>query len=91
LPLLFDTATGARDDHADHHEVRDHVRRARDGKDSLSHGKILFFRNPVRNFPRTWNDPISIKKLFLKSKTRHYERMAQDFAGRLVAAVVENY
>jgi len=36
------------------------------------------------------NDPISIKNFF-EEQDPALERMAQDFAARLVAAVTENY
>jgi len=88
VPLLFDTATGARDDHADHAEVRNHVRRTGDGKSSLSHGQFCF-PQPIRNFDGC--EQSQQHQEFFEEQDPALDRMAQDFAARLVVAVVENY
>src|SRR6266481_3729511 len=88
VPLLFDTATGR----ATTMLITMRCEITFEGRET---GKILYhtdnfiFRNQYE-ISTNVNDPISIKNFF-EEQDPALERMAQDFAARLVAAVTENY
>jgi len=89
VPLLFDTATGRATTMLVTLKCEISFERARDGKDSLSHGQF-YFPQPVRNFHGV-NNANSIKNFF-EEQDPALDRMAQqDFGGAAGAAVVENY
>ncbi len=89
VPLLFDTATGARDDDARDREVRSDVygdaRRRR-----FSITRTILCSAIEYEISADTTDPAALKSFF-EERDPALDRLAQDFAARLVAAVMENY
>ena len=88
VPLLFDTATGRATTMLITMRCEITFEERETGK-ILNHTDNFIFRNQYE-ISTNVNDPISIKNFF-EEQDPALERMAQDFAARLVAAVVENY
>jgi outer membrane lipopolysaccharide assembly protein LptE/RlpB len=88
VPLLFDTATGRATTMLITLKCEVTFEERETGK-VLYHTDNFIFRNQYE-ISTDVNDPDSIKNFF-EEQDPALERMAQDFATRLVAAVIENY
>lgn len=88
VPLLFDTATGRATTMLVTMKCEITFEERETGK-ILYHTDNFIFRNQYE-ISTDVNDPNSIKNFF-EEQDPALDRMAQDFATRLVAAVVENY
>jgi outer membrane lipopolysaccharide assembly protein LptE/RlpB len=88
VPLLFDTATGRATTMLITLKCEITFEERETGK-VLYHTDNFVFRNQYE-ISTDVNDPNSIKNFF-EEQGPALDRMAQDFAARLVAAVVENY
>jgi hypothetical protein len=88
VPLLFDTATGRATTMLVTMKCEITFEERETGK-ILYHTDNFIFRNQYE-ISTNVNDPISVKNFF-EEQDPALDRMAQDFAARLVAAVVENY
>jgi outer membrane lipopolysaccharide assembly protein LptE/RlpB len=88
VPLLFDTATGRATTMLVTLKCEVTFEERETGK-ILYHTNNFVFRNQYE-ISTDVNDPNSIKNFF-EEQDPALDRMAQDFAARLVAAVVENY
>jgi outer membrane lipopolysaccharide assembly protein LptE/RlpB len=91
VPLLFDTATGRATTMLVTLKCEITFEERETGK-ILYHTDNFVFRNQyeISTDANTLNNPNSIKNFF-EEQDPALDRMAQDFAARLVAAVVENY
>jgi outer membrane lipopolysaccharide assembly protein LptE/RlpB len=88
VPLLFDTATGRATTMLVTMKCEIRFEEHETGK-ILYHTDNFIFRNQYE-ISTDVNDPNNIKNFF-EEQDPALDRMAQDFAVRLVAAVVENY
>jgi outer membrane lipopolysaccharide assembly protein LptE/RlpB len=88
VPLLFDTATGRATAMLITMKCSITFEERATGK-VLYHAENFLFRNQYE-ISTDVNDPNSIKNFF-EEQDPALDRMAKDFAERLVAAVVENY
>jgi outer membrane lipopolysaccharide assembly protein LptE/RlpB len=88
VPLLFDTATGRATTMLVTMKCEITFEERDTGK-ILYHTDNFIFRNQYE-ISTDVNDPNNIKNFF-EEQDPALDRMAQDFAARLVAAVVENY
>jgi outer membrane lipopolysaccharide assembly protein LptE/RlpB len=88
VPLLFDTATGRATTMLVTMKCEITFEERETGK-ILYHTDNFIFRNQYE-ISTDVNDPNNIKNFF-EEQDPALDRMAQDFAARLVAAVVENY
>ena len=88
VPLLFDTATGRATTMVVTLKCEITFEERETGK-ILYHADNFVFRNQYE-ISTDANNPNSIKSFF-EEQDPALDRMAQDFAARLVAAVVENY
>jgi outer membrane lipopolysaccharide assembly protein LptE/RlpB len=88
VPLLFDTATGRATTMLITLKCEITFEERETGK-VLYHTDNFVFRNEYE-ISTDVNDPNSIKNFF-EEQDPALDRMAQDFAARLVAAVLENY
>jgi outer membrane lipopolysaccharide assembly protein LptE/RlpB len=88
VPLLFDTATGRATTMLVTMKCSVTFEERATGK-VLYHSDSFVFRSQyeISSYP---NDPASTKSFF-EEQDPALDRMAQDFAARLVAAVIENY
>jgi outer membrane lipopolysaccharide assembly protein LptE/RlpB len=88
VPLLFDTATGRATTMLVTLKCEVTFEERETGK-ILYHTDNFLFRNQYE-ISTDVNDPNSVKNFF-EEQDPALDRLAQDFAARLVAAVVENY
>jgi hypothetical protein len=91
VPLLFDTASGRATTMLITMKCEITFEERETGK-ILYHTDNFIFRNQyeISTDPTNPNNPISIKNFF-EEQDPALDRMARDFAERVVAAVMENY